>query len=182
MPPKRRLSFALPTRKSPRNRQTEELGEASSSSAAAAAETTTTTTESEVSSFSSSSSSSVEPPTEASSHLQHINPPPLHPLQRRRFNRPAPVEGPCLVCMEADSVPPTPCCTKPLCDDCLLHWLEMRRITCPHCRERLPNDIIISNQEASDALLADPDFQLRIRAVSFGILKIHGNGSKLCCF
>ena len=42
-------------------------------------------------------------------------------------------------------------------------------MTCPHCRVRLPNNIIISNQEASDALLADPDFQRRIRAVSFGI-------------
>ena len=50
--------------------------------------------------------------------------------------------------------------------------MEGRHITCPHCRERLPNEVIVTNQEASDALLADPGFQRRIRAVRITVLFI----------
>ena len=56
------------------------------------------------------------------------------------------------MCYEGDSAPPTPCCGKPLHDDCLRQWIKGRHITCPHCRERLPNEVIVTNQEASDAL------------------------------
>ena len=47
--------------------------------------------------------------------------------------------------------------------------MDERRITCPHCRERLPNDVILTSQEANDALLDDPQFQRRIRAVSLNV-------------
>ena len=70
------------------------------------------------------------------------------------------------MCFEGRSTPPTPCCNKPLCNKCLDSWLNQRRVTCPHCRERLPNDLVVRNMEASDALLSDPHFQGRIRAVS----------------
>ena len=70
------------------------------------------------------------------------------------------------MCFEGRSTPPTPCCNKPLCNKCLDSCLNQRGVTCPHCRERLPNELIVRNQEASDALLSDPDFQRRIRAVS----------------
>ena len=70
------------------------------------------------------------------------------------------------MCFEGRSTPPTPCCNKPLCTKCLDSWLNQRRVTCPHCRERLPNELVVRSQEASDVLLSDPDFQRRIRAVS----------------
>ena len=77
---------------------------------------------------------------------QSINLPPLRPLpnhhplpeqDRHILNRPQPFEGECLVCYLGDSAPPTPCCGKPLCNNCLKQWMEGRHITCPHCRERM---------------------------------------------
>ena len=90
---------------------------------------------------------------------------PQEPIQRN-YDRPPPLKEACLVCFEGSSTPPTPCCHKPLCNKCLNSWLSQRRVTCLHCRERLPNEMILRNQEASDALLSDPGFQRRIRAVS----------------
>ena len=110
-------------------------------------------------------SSSATPTSSTTANLEPVNIPPLHPLQRRNFSRPPPIEGECLVCYEGEQTPLTPCCGKPLCDNCSMQLMEGQHITCPHCRERLPNDVIISNQEASDALLADSDFQQQMRAV-----------------
>ena len=98
------------------------------------------------------------------SNLLRINIPQEPP--KRDYNRPLPLKEPCLVCFEGRSTPPTLCCNKPLCNKCLDSWLNQRRVTCPHCRERLPNELVVRNMEASDALLSDPDFQRRIPAVS----------------
>ena len=61
---------------------------------------------------------------------------------------------------------PSAASSSTVCTECLDKWLNQRRVTCPHCRERLPNELVIRNMEASDALLSDPDFERRIRAVS----------------
>ena len=70
------------------------------------------------------------------------------------------------MCFEGESAPPTTCCNKPVCNTCLIGWMNQRKTTCPYCRQKLPNEMIIESQEGSDALLGDPDFQRRIRAVS----------------
>ena len=93
------------------------------------------------------------------------SPPPPPPSPRHELNRPPPVHGECFVSYDGEAASPTPCCGKPLRNNCLRQWLVGRHITCPHFRERLHNDEIITNQEASDVLLADPEFQRRIRAV-----------------
>ena len=139
------------------------------------------------SSSSSSTSSSTTPSTSQPINLpplrplSRVEPPPLPEQARYILNRPAPIEGECLVCYEGDSAPPTPCCGKPLCNNCLRQWMEGRRITCPHCRERLPNEVIVTNQEASDALLADPDFQRRIHALRITVLFIKKCFKRILC-
>ena len=44
--------------------------------------------------------------------------------------------------------------------------MNQRKTTCPYYRQKLPNEMIMESQEGSDALLGDPVFQRRIRAVS----------------
>ena len=81
------------------------------------------------------------------------------------------------MCFEGVSAPPTVCCGKSVCNDCLLQWMNQRKITCPYYRQKLPNDMIIHSQEGSDALLNDPDFQRRIRAVSLSFRCLFFKGS-----
>ena len=127
--------------------------------------TATTAVTASSSSFTDStpSTSSTAVNDEPSSSLQRVTIP--QPVQRL-MNRPAPVEGESEVCFEGESVSATTCCHKPVCNDCLINWMNQRKTTCPYCRQKLPNDMIIHSQEGSDALLNDPDFQRRIRAVS----------------
>ena len=71
----------------------------------------------------------------------------------------------CVVCLETDKQPLMPCCKKPTCNDCLILWMYSNHVSCPHCKVRLPNNYILSNTNAMDALMEDPEFQRRIRTV-----------------
>ena len=137
----------------------------SSSTGTSAASSSTVTAS--ASSSSTGTSAANEAPSSAAaleSNLLRISIPQEPP--QTNYSRPPPLKEPCLVSFEGRSTPPTPCCKKPVCNKCLDKWLSNRRVTCPHCRERLPNEMVLRNQEASHALLSDPDFQRWIRAVS----------------
>ena len=127
---KRKFSTNLPSRRRRTSRRrNEELGEPSetSTSTTVAANTapSSSTTTSAATNTAPSSSTATSAASSSADNLQRITIPP--PMQRLS-NRPPPIEGECLVCFEGHSAPPTVCCGKPMCNDCLIRWMNERRI------------------------------------------------------